>query len=167
MRRALSTRTRSNISASRELRGGVKWAMAIQAMRPAPGSRTNAAPGAANEYTTVPAVQRTRQKSVASGGGSHHGAPVDVRSEASIRPGRLGGGPHVRVVGGGQKQTRRHPLWQEEDVPHLRHRGVQRLLSLRHEADWLGDRVGAEKVLLSRVSHLLGDRVSSSPLAEA
>ena len=56
VRRALSTRTRSNISASWELRGGVKWAMAIQAMRPAPGSRTNAAPSAANEYTTVPAV---------------------------------------------------------------------------------------------------------------
>ena len=69
MRRALSTRTRSNISASWELGGGVKWAMAIQAMRPAPGSRTSAAPSAANEYTTVPAVQRTRQKSVASGGG--------------------------------------------------------------------------------------------------
>ena len=50
----------------------MKWAMAIRAMRPAPGSRTNAAPSAANEYTTVPTVQRTRQKSMASGGGSHH-----------------------------------------------------------------------------------------------
>ena len=69
MRRALSTRTRPNISASWELRGGVKWAMAIQAMRAAPGCRTNAAHSAANEYTTVPAVQRTRHRSVASGGG--------------------------------------------------------------------------------------------------
>ena len=149
MRRALSTRTRSNTSASWELRGGVKWAMAIQAMRPAPGSRTNAAPSAANEYTTVPAVQRTRQKSVASGGGGKP-PPVDVRSEAGIRSGRLGGGPHVRMAAGGQKQTRRHPLLQEEDVPHVGHRGVQRLLSLRHEADWLGDRVESEQVLLCR-----------------
>ena len=67
MRRALSTRTRPNISASSELKGGVKWAIAIQAMRAAPGSRTNAAPSAANEYTTVPAMQRTRHRSVASG----------------------------------------------------------------------------------------------------
>ena len=75
---------------------------------------------------------------------------MDVGSEAGIRSGRLGSGPHVRVVVGGQKQTRRHPLLQEEDVPHVGHRGVQRLLSLRHEADWLGDRVGSEEVLLCR-----------------
>ena len=84
MRRALSTRTRSNISASWELRGGVKWAMAIQAMWPAPGSGTNAAPSAANEYTTVPAVQRTRQKSVASGGGSHHRWMCGVRQALQL-----------------------------------------------------------------------------------
>ena len=51
------------------LRGCVKWAICIQAMRAAPGSRTNATPSAANEYTTVPDVQRTRHRSVASGGG--------------------------------------------------------------------------------------------------
>ena len=72
MRRAWSTWTRPNISASWELRGGVKWVIAIQAMRAAPGSRRNAAPSAVNEYTTVPAVQRTRHRSVASAGGSHH-----------------------------------------------------------------------------------------------
>ena len=48
--------------------------------------------------------------------------PMDVRSEAGIRSGRLGGGPRVRVVGGGQKQPRRHPLLHEEDVPHVGHR---------------------------------------------
>ena len=69
MRRGLSTWTRPSISASWELRGGVKWAIPIQAMRAAPGSRTNAAPSTANEYTTVPAVQRTGHCSVASGGG--------------------------------------------------------------------------------------------------
>ena len=90
MRRALSTRTRSNISASRELRGGVKWSMAIQAMRPAPGSRTNAAPSAANEYTTVPAVQRTRQKSVASGGGSHHRWMCGVRQASALAASAVG-----------------------------------------------------------------------------
>ena len=123
MRRAWSTRTRPNISASWELRGCAKWAIAIQAMRAALGSRTN-------EYTTVPAVQRTRHRSVASGGGEP--PPVDVRSEAGSRCGRLGGGPRMRVVGGGQKQPRTHPLLQEEDVPRVGHRVVQRLRSLRH-----------------------------------
>ena len=92
----------------------MKWAIAIQAMRAAPGSRTNAAPSAANEYTTVPAVQRTRHRSVASGGGEP--PPVDVRSEAGSRCPT--GGPRVRVVGGGQEQPRTHPLLQEEYGEH-------------------------------------------------
>ena len=60
----------------------------------------------------------------------------------------------MRLVGGGQNKPCRYPLLQEEDVPHVGHRGVQRLLSLRHEADWPGDRVGGEDVLLCRT--LLG-----------
>ena len=85
MRHASSTRTRPNISASWELRGGVKWAIAIQAMRAAPGSRTNAAPKAANEYTAVPAVQRTRDRSVPSGGGgSHHRWMCGVRQASPL-----------------------------------------------------------------------------------
>ena len=82
---------------------------------------------------------------------------MDVRSEAGIRSGRLGGGPRVRVVGGGHKQPRRHPLLQEEDVPHVGHRGVQQL---RHEADWLGDRVRSADVLLCRT--LWGGAASAS-----
>ena len=75
---------------------------------------------------------------------------MDVLSEAGSRRGCLGSGPRVRVVGGGQEQPRTHPLLQEEDVPHVGHRGVQRLRSLRHKADWVGDRVGSEDVLLCR-----------------
>ena len=73
----------------------------------------------------------------------------------------------VRVVGGGQKQTRRHPLLQEEDVPHVGQRGVQRLLSLRHEADWLGDRVGSEEVLLCRTLWGGGGRHPHEPARPA
>ena len=62
---------------------------------------------------------------------------------------------NTRALYGGEKQPRRHPLLQEEDVPHVGHRGVQRLLSLRHEADWLGDRVGSEDVLLT-LPHSVG-----------
>ena len=70
---------------------------------------------------------------------------MDVRSEAGSRCPT--GGPRVCVVSGGQEQPRTHLLLQEEDVPHVGHRGVQRLRSLRHEADWLGGGVGSEDVL--------------------
>ena len=90
MQRAWSTRTRSNILASWELRGGLKLAMAIQAMRPVPGSRTNAAPSAANKYTTVLAVQRTRLKLVASGGGSYHRWMCGVRQASALAASAVG-----------------------------------------------------------------------------
>ena len=103
-RRALSTRARPNISASWELRGCVKWAICIQAMRAAPGSRTNAQLSERVHHRAGRAAHRHR--SVASGGGEP--PPVDVRSEAVIRC--LTSGPRVRVVGGGQEQPYTHPL---------------------------------------------------------
>ena len=73
MQRALSTRTRSNISASWELRGGVKWAMAIQAMRPAPGSpHERGAQCGERVHNGAGRAAHAVEVTGLGGGGSHH-----------------------------------------------------------------------------------------------